>query len=124
MAAPATPNKLVSLAVPATFQSGDAATGIFHDVGASNYTAITTSGTTTVNANPCVWYNAICYVLATATGAITVLDGTNTLTPNVTQTAAGAITGWTSYQTGIRCKTSLVVITSGTNANSWNILWD
>lgn len=118
-------NKQVSNATPAPIASLDVASGIAHDVGACKYTAITTSGTTTVNGNPCVYYQSLCVVLATATGAITVLDGTNTLQPTVTQTAIGTPTGWPgAAPLGTRCLTSLVVITAGTAANTWNILWD
>lgn len=119
------PNKAVANAVPTACASMDAISGIAHDIGACKYTAITTSGTTTVYGGSCVYYQSLCVVLATATGAITVLDGTNTLQPTATQTAIGSPTGWAGVAPlGIRCSTSLVVITAGTNANTWNILWD
>lgn len=121
----ATPNKLVANAVPSVVASYDAASGIAHDIGACNYTQITTSGTTTV-AGPCVVYGAQVFALATATGAIFIADGTTVLTNTSTATAVNQTfyVGGTAGMIGVRCKTSLVVVTSGTNANSWNILWD
>jgi hypothetical protein len=88
------------------------------------YTAITTSGTTTVNVGTGIYYGAMCYVLATATGAITILDGTSTISPAGTCTAAGLFSPVSALPIGIRFNTSLVVVTAATNANSWNILWD
>ena len=119
------PNKAIASAVPSGIAGLDVGSGIVHDIGACNYTQIGTSGTTTVSAGPCVYYAALCYVLTTSTGAVTILDGTNTFVPTVTQTAVGATTGYPNITPlGIRCLTSLVVITTGTNANKWNILWD
>jgi hypothetical protein len=79
-----------------------------------------------------VLVGGIVTVLATATGAIAMLDGTTALTGTFTATAVNQITGPTQAVTGnsplspigVRCNTSLVVITSGTNPNTWNILWD
>lgn len=118
-------NKQVANATPSVVAGLDVASGIAHDIGAAKYTAITTSGTTTVNGGPCVYYQSLCVVLATSTGAITVLDGTNTISPTVTQTAIGPPTGFSGLApVGVRCLTSLVVVTAGTSANTWNVYWD
>jgi hypothetical protein len=125
MAENVTPNKPIGNVIPSGVQSVDPTSGIANSICSCQYTAISTSGTTTVSGNPCTYYAALCIALATATGGIKVLDGTNTLVPTATQTAVGGPTGFANLTPlGIRCLTSLVVITTGTNANTWNILWD
>ena len=118
------PTKAVANVIPSGVNNVDPVSGIVSNIGNAKYTAITTSGTTTV-AGACVFYAALCVALATATGAITVLDGTNTFVPTVTQTAVGGPTGFANISPlGVRFLTSLVVVTTGTATNTWNILWD
>ena len=119
-------NKQVANATPSFVESGDVATGIIHDVGAAGYTVISTSGTTTVATGPSVLYGSTVVILATATGAIQLFDGTSALTGTFTATAVNQTLypGGTAGPIGVRCKTSIVVVTTGTNANTWNILWD
>ena len=114
------PNKPVASVIPAGVASVDANTGIVHDIGACKYTPIGTIGTNTVNANPCVFYA----VAETGTGTswvATVLDGTSTLA--VGTLSAGALVQGGPAGLGIRCNTSLIVVTTGT-AGSGNVLWD
>lgn len=92
------------------------------DAPGAYYTPITTSGTTTVAPKASVYQGIWCYVLATATDVITVLDGTSTLVTG-TVTALGAQLTPTNF-CGMRIQNSLIVITTGTAANSYNVLWD
>lgn len=120
------PTAPVSNAVPLAIGAMDVTSGIVSAPGQCAYTVITTSGTTTVNAGPCVLYGASVVILATATGAIRLYDGTTALTGTFTATAVNQTLypGGTAGPIGVRCLTSLVIITTGTNANTWNILWD
>ena len=117
-------NKSVGNVVPTGVAGVDAASGIVNGISSCKYTQITTSGTTTVSPGPCVLWGALVYVLATATGAIVLLDGTNALTGTFTATAVNQTLSPANFYVATRCLTSLVVVTSGTAANSWNILWD
>jgi hypothetical protein len=126
------PSKPVGNVIPSGVTFIDPTSGIAATGNHAKYTVITTSGTTTVNASPCVVYGGIVTVLATATGAIYFSDGTNVLTGTYTATAVNQLFGPTSAlgglaelnPFGVRCQTSLVVVTSGTAPNTWNILWD
>ena len=121
-------NKAIGNVIPTGVANVDPVSGIVNGIDSCKYTQITTSGTTTVSANPCVVWSALVYVLATATGGIQILDGTSALTGTFTATAVnqifGPAAGTNSPHVAVRCQTSLVIVTTGTAANSWNILWD
>jgi hypothetical protein len=126
------PNKPVGNVVPAGNTLIDPISGIAATANHARYTAITTSGTTTVVGTSCVLYGAIVTVLATATDAITLFDGTTALAGTYTATAVSQAFGPTSplggnnglNPFGIRCQTSLVVVTAGTAPNTYIVLWD
>ncbi|HXN95971.1 MAG TPA: hypothetical protein VN879_15815 [Candidatus Acidoferrales bacterium] len=90
---------------------------------AANYTAITTSGTTTVANGPGIYFSSYLWALGTGAG-IGVLDGTNTLMAVSTSTTLLSALSPGPGGLGIKFNTSLVVVTSGTAAGSWNVLWD
>lgn len=120
------PNKAVGNVIPTGVSAVDPVSGIASTVHHCKYTVITTSGTTTVSPSASVLVGASVVVLATATGAIQLLDGTTALTGTFTATAVNQTLypGGTAGPVGVRCLTSIVVVTTGTNANTWNILWD
>lgn len=114
-------------------------------VGNAQYTQISTNGTTFLTtaaavgqppqSNPGAFYGANLVSLGTAP-VLTVLDlippapgGTSTATVtntiyNGTGTAAGQVLAAGPGALGIRYRGSLVVVTSGTAAGTWNALWD
>lgn len=122
--APALPTESVNTPVPTAVAAFDANSGIVHDIGACQYTPITTNGTTTVKASAGIYYGCEIVSLGTATAAIiTALDGTNTIA-NSTSSLGGSVVGSPGPAgLGIRCLTSIIVVTSGT-AGTTNALWD
>jgi hypothetical protein len=113
--------KQVANSTPAYVESGDVGSGIIHDIGAAAYTAIGAIGTNTVKASPGVFYG----IAVTGTGTTwvaTVLDGTNTIATG-TLTGAGQFVTAAPSPLGVRCLTSILVVTTGT-AGTGNVLWD
>jgi hypothetical protein len=90
---------------------------------AVNYTAITTSGTTTVANGAGIYFGSYLWALGTSP-TIGVLDGTNTLMAVSTATALLQALNPLPAGIGVKFTTSLVVVTGGTASGSWNVLWD
>lgn len=118
------PNTPINTPIPTGIAAYDVDDGIVYTPGSCSYTAITTSGTTTVSTGPGIFYGVSVWVLATATAAVYALDGTNTIMGTNTATALGQVFAGSPSNIGIRCTTNLIVVTSGTASNSWNVLWD
>lgn len=118
------PNKPIGNVIPAGNSLVDPVSGIGSTLPHAKYSVLSTSGTTTINPGPCVCFGALTTVLATSTGSLYLLDGTTVITSTLTATAVGMSVQPGFYSVGVRCLTSLVAIAAGTNANTYNILWD
>ena len=106
----------------------------------SNYTLISTNGTTTLalaqatgqTTPPSVAtiYYGCNLILAGTAAVFTVLDiytagpTTTTNTIDQHQGTAGANFNGGAGAVGVRCKGNLVIVTTGTGAGTWMALWD
>lgn len=122
MAAPPVPNRQAPLAICGV----DPDSGDVYSIGLANITAISTVGTTTVEAGQGVFYGFTVINVGTsfAANAYDILAGTSTTTLQVLPggTSVGAFGPGPGNQ-GVRYANSLVVITTGT-AGLINTLWD
>jgi hypothetical protein len=116
-------NKVIANQLPTGIQSFDLGSGVAHSIGDCQYTAITTTGTTTVKPTAGVFYGLTQIALGTA-ASVSVFDGATALLGTNTIALLNGVLTPAPSGLGIRFNTSLVVVTAGTGAASVNVLWD